>query len=115
MALKTLKTGGPSPDVRGFWIRYHRRVLTFEWRKKMTNLAHALNASERYLRHRPGVVSRLARLIIAALRIRRERRMMAALTTEQLDDLGLSRSQAEAESRRGYLDISRQRKNGLDL
>ncbi len=81
----------------------------------MTYIVNGLSASVRYLHTRPWTVAGLVRLFIAAIRIRRERRMMAVLTSEQLDDLGLSRDQVEAESRRGYLDISGQRKNGLDL
>lgn len=81
----------------------------------ITYIVNDLSASARFAHTRPWTVAGLIRLFVAAIRIRRERRMMAALTTEQLDDLGLSRSQVEAESRCGYLDISEPRKNGLDL
>ena len=39
----------------------------------------------------------------------RQRRALASLSTEQLEDLGLTRAQALAESRRPLLDIPFQR------
>lgn len=81
----------------------------------MTHYTHALNASARFFEHRPGALSRLARLIVLALRIRHERACLAALDDERLADLGISRADALRESRRGFLDIPAHRKGSLYL
>jgi len=81
----------------------------------MSHYAQALNASARFLDHRPGALARLALMVVLALRVRRERRQLAALDDAQLADLGLTRADAERESRRGLLDIPAHRKGSLYL
>ncbi|WNJ99198.1 hypothetical protein L2D14_15165 [Thalassospiraceae bacterium LMO-JJ14] len=81
----------------------------------MTHYVHALNASARFFEHRPGVLSRLARLLILALRIRHERARLAELDDTRLADLGISRDAARREAARGFLDIPAHRKSALHL
>ena len=81
----------------------------------MTQYIHTLNASEHFSAIRPASLSGWARLILLALRVRRERRQLAALDDARLADLGLTRADAERESRRSLLDIPAHRKGSLYL
>ena len=81
----------------------------------MAYYAQTLDASARFLAHRPGALARLALTVVLALRVRRERRQLAVLDDARLADLGLTRADAERESRRGLLDIPAHRKGSLYL
>lgn len=57
-------------------------------------------------------ISRLARLVLG---IGAERRQLAALEDWQLEDIGVTRAQADAEAGRAFGDIPAHRKTGLYL
>ena len=46
--------------------------------------------------------------------VRRERRHLAKLSDSQLDDLGISRAEANAEASRGWPDLPKSRMSGID-
>lgn len=81
----------------------------------MTHYVQALDASARFLAPRRGAAAQWALELVLALRVRRERRQLAALDDAQLADLGLTRADAERESRRGLFDIPAHRKAALYL
>jgi len=81
----------------------------------MTHYAQALDASARFLAPRRGLAAQWVLTLVLALRVRRERRQLAALDDMQLADLGLTRTDAARESRRGLLDVPAERKSALYL
>jgi len=81
----------------------------------MTHYVQALDASARFSAPRRGLAGQMVLTLVLALRVRRERRQLAALNDAQLADLGLTRADAQRESRRGLFDIPAQRKAALYL
>ncbi|MBO6521384.1 MAG: DUF1127 domain-containing protein [Rhodospirillales bacterium] len=81
----------------------------------MSQYVSALNASERFLEARPGVLSNALRLVVLALRIRTERRQLARLSDAALADIGITRAQAMREASRPLTDIPAHRRGGLYL
>ncbi len=56
-----------------------------------------------------SLIGRLASRLLLAMQIYRERRALQALSDHMLKDIGLSRSQIEAEVMRGLFDLPDQR------
>ncbi|MGJ3261478.1 MAG: DUF1127 domain-containing protein [Rhodospirillales bacterium] len=81
----------------------------------MSYYVHALDASERFLEHREGATARALRYLVLALRIRAERRQLAALDDAALADIGVTRAEADREAERPFLDIPEHRKSMLYL
>ena len=81
----------------------------------MTTYAYQLNDLDRFLQIRPGLLAAAFRHVVLIMRIRRERNQLAALSDNQLQDLGFSRFDAYNEAARGLLDIPEHRKAGLYL
>ncbi len=57
--------------------------------------------------------ARLGRLALLAFRVNEERRQLAELEDWQLEDIGITRAQANAEAERAIEDIPAGRKTGL--
>lgn len=81
----------------------------------MSYYANTLDQSERFLELRSGTAVRLARFVVLALRVRFERRQLAALDDARLADIGYTRAEAARESARGFLDIPEHRKSAIYL
>lgn len=56
---------------------------------------------------------RLGRLALLAFRVNEERRQLAELEDWQLEDIGITRAQADAEAERAIEDVPAGRKTGL--
>lgn len=57
----------------------------------------------------------IIRYLGLARQVRRERRMLAALDERQLDDIGLTRTDADTEASRDFLDVPYNRRSRLYL
>ncbi len=55
------------------------------------------------------------RFLVLAIRVQRERRILADLDDRRLADIGVSRTSAEAEASREFLDIPYNRRSRLYL
>ncbi|MBU0703183.1 MAG: DUF1127 domain-containing protein [Chloroflexi bacterium] len=62
-----------------------------------------------------SAIVRVAAFVVLAFRIRRERNQLAAMSPEQLADIGTTRVDANREAGRELFDIPDQRKSGLYL
>ena len=81
----------------------------------MTTYAFQQNGLERFVQNKPGLLAAGLRYMVLALRIRRERNQLAAMSDDQLKDLGISRAEANIETTRDLLDIPEHRKAGIYL
>ncbi len=79
----------------------------------MSHYVMALNGSERFLQTRTGMLANALRLLVLALRIRRERNQLASLSNACLRDMGLSRADANREASRSLFDLPQSRTAGL--
>jgi uncharacterized protein YjiS (DUF1127 family) len=71
----------------------------------MSTYASVLNGSERFLQSRPGILTNAMRLVVLALRVRRERNQLASQSDAILRDLGLTRADANREASRSLFDL----------
>ncbi len=74
----------------------------------MTQLVHPLERSVTAIRLGAAIGS-LARFVLLALRIRRERNQLADLSDDRLRDIGISRTDANREAARDLFDIPARR------
>lgn len=81
----------------------------------MSQYIAVLDQSARLIGERHNLPARLARYVLLALRVRAERRQLAMLSDAQLEDIGVSRADADREAGRPLLDIPAYRRSTLNL
>lgn len=81
----------------------------------MSQYIAVLDQSARFVGTGQSLPLRFARYVLLALRVRAERRQLAKLSHAQLEDMGISRADADREAGRPLLDIPAHRKNMLNL